>query len=902
MPINKNLLPTNKIVGKVEKTEESPLQKILNVIQTPLYATAGIVKEAQRRNKGFIKKSYLNAAISGVKNHTTYGDIVDNKLLAFGLDIFGDPVTYIPAGVLTKGGKWAIKGLAKPAGKLGARLAYGIEKTTGIRVAEKAIKAQEWLGEAFIAKYKLKSVHGPEFADLYRKYLSGIENAAEPGAEIVKTLTNMVPSNARLGHIGMLLEKRPIGSKEQLAKIFTEVPEARAWAREVAQLAPNEKKAYRYALKMLNELEQDKIAMGFLSAEHAKNFIDFHGIQYVPHYAFTKKYFVDIGDKLINTFKLDPALAAIKAKELNIKSGDELIKILEAKTAESRTIGEVLNNDLRDYIKKQLSFTHSRKEAGTTLELSDELETNIARILGIQATEIERAKVALKYQQSMLESLEKKGLVISPELVEDQVKLFGHLRKVDPERANKLMRAGFESLDDMGDAFKGKMVPKTIVNEIKTVMKAYKDPKVMKDFLDHYRDVQNIWKAWTLSIFPAYHSRNAISNLWNNFLAGMGPGAVKHYREAMRLMMKVKRVGFDGLNDTEKKIWSEIKEHRIAGTGWLGGEVGEALEHAASSPEKWFFRLFDPARSKAVQTGYKFGTMIEDHARISHYLWARNGKGLSAIDAAKSVNKFLFDYKYGLSAFEKKYFRDLLLPFYSWTRFNLPLQLEMLAAKPGKFAIIPKATRLAESMLGGPDPDEKFMADWMKRSIKVRVKYDKATGTYQYFMLGSWLPAADINKALSITEAREALLGLWSPLSKLPIEIMFNYNFFRKKAIRDFKGQKVRFLGSPVSPEVAHIGHAIRAFNDIDYFVDAYFVKSGMTTKGAAWARIITGKVYPYKVKDQKKWWEWNMNKRKWILNTLKRRSEKRKEPYNVKQIDKLLANLEATKDFYKNR
>jgi len=82
-------------------------------------------------------------------------------------------------------------------------------------------------------------------------------------------------------------------------------------------------------------------------------------------------------------------------------------------------------------------------------------------------------------------------------------------------------------------------------------------------------------------------------------------------------------------------------------------------------------------------SGFTAGRAIEDTMRAGHFLW-RLSKGDDPLKAAKSVQKHLFDYQYGLTPFEKKFGRNFMLPFYAWTRFNLPLQLEMLATQPGE--------------------------------------------------------------------------------------------------------------------------------------------------------------------------------------------------------------------------
>ena len=83
----------------------------------------------------------------------------------------------------------------------------------------------------------------------------------------------------------------------------------------------------------------------------------------------------------------------------------------------------------------------------------------------------------------------------------------------------------------------------------------------------------------------------------------------------------------------------------------------------------------------------KFGDAIENNSKIAHFI-AKRESGLSNTEAAKSVRKYLFDYG-DLTDFERKTMRTIL-PFYTWMRKNMPLQVQAMFEDPGRYAKIPK--------------------------------------------------------------------------------------------------------------------------------------------------------------------------------------------------------------------
>ena len=80
------------------------------------------------------------------------------------------------------------------------------------------------------------------------------------------------------------------------------------------------------------------------------------------------------------------------------------------------------------------------------------------------------------------------------------------------------------------------------------------------------------------------------------------------------------------------------------------------------------------------------GNAAENQAKLAHFI-SKLREGLSPEDAAMSVKKYLFDYQEGLTDFEKNVMK-FVAPFYSWMRFNMPLQVQSILENPGRYSAL----------------------------------------------------------------------------------------------------------------------------------------------------------------------------------------------------------------------
>lgn len=362
---------------------------------------------------------------------------------------------------------------------------------------------------------------------------------------------------------------------------------------------------------------------------------------------------------------------------------------------------------------------------------------------------------------------------------------------------------------------KGVYFDNEILGEVDRVFRFYTTKNEGVRFFIHnvFDPVQNWWKAHVLAYFPAYHVRNTAGNLWNNFLGGVIDPRV--YEDARRLQfyswMKRK-----GLKVPKPKLLTKVDVDQALKTGEQLGVPGRGLMHA-EIPRSVEIELMKgnwnilSQNFQLVKKGRAVGTAIENHARWAHYI-DKLKKGWDPGEAADSVKKFLFDYG-DLTDFERGFMKRVF-PFYTWTRKNIPLQLEMAIKKPGKLAVVGKAREAIQAGTPPPRYEEKILPDWIKERLPVRVG-QTPEGQYQYFPLEGWLPAADIMK---LGRPGKAALEMMTPFLRVPAEMAMGphgRSFYFDQPIERYTGERTPFMGKEVSAKAAYPARSIRLVSEL---------------------------------------------------------------------------------------
>ena len=362
-------------------------------------------------------------------------------------------------------------------------------------------------------------------------------------------------------------------------------------------------------------------------------------------------------------------------------------------------------------------------------------------------------------------------------------------------------------------------------------------------FLRTFDLVQNEWKALTIFPFPAYHFRNFVGNIWNNHLANIKPEfyreATNYQRTSSKIPESVLGVPVQKWLKSDQKVWvlngvkyTKARLDKLMHDHGIRDQFQELLDlrkvrmgavKNQSMREKGAYLESIPGVGRGIKLGMSTGNVMENHARIAHFM-SKLDEGMSATEAALSVKRYLFNYA-DLTPWEKATMKRAF-PFYSWTRFNQPLQIRGLVDRPNSFASLVDIKNNIERDVPAPHDEELVMYQFLKDHTSIRTGLN-SDGNPEYLMLGGWLPAADI---AGVAHPLKTFLDNLSPWKIAP-ELIFDKALFTMEPIAGEYDRKSKFLGLDVSKRTAHAIKLIRFLSEIDRFAAAVQNDLGLDKK-----------------------------------------------------------------------
>jgi hypothetical protein len=336
--------------------------------------------------------------------------------------------------------------------------------------------------------------------------------------------------------------------------------------------------------------------------------------------------------------------------------------------------------------------------------------------------------------------------------------------------AEGMVRAQIAGLTDW-------VLPREIGDTLNITNKILTNPDELQLAGQFLNRVQNWWKRQATIYNVGFHARNAASNAWTGlYKDGFGPRQLANQGKALDIFFwkqhpqKLIEIVEDGkkVRKTAEELYDAMRKAGVHTGGFMMPEMlTKAVGRQAGILEK---------------AGSATGSFVENSARISSALNDLD-KGFTLAQAAKRVNHYFLDYS-DLTKFETKIRK--LIPFYSWLKKNLMVQVQEILNNPGKYSAFTTKPLRALNFL---KPEEaQYLPDWMRQEAYIN-PLGIRTPSGAPLMLNPNLPFQDIGKIgidilhpLRETGPIGSLVNILkegvTPFAKVPIETALNRSAF----------------------------------------------------------------------------------------------------------------------------
>jgi hypothetical protein len=370
------------------------------------------------------------------------------------------------------------------------------------------------------------------------------------------------------------------------------------------------------------------------------------------------------------------------------------------------------------------------------------------------------------------------------------------------------------TVDDVGRT----ELPRRLVDDMARQFERFAKPKEITQIGQFFDFMTQRFKTGVTSLWPAFHSRNALSAFVNNvfgdafdprYATGSPMRYAMPYWDAWGLMRGKtikganKIPGMQNLNAAEatKQLQNEIFSQNL-----ISSRMGQAGELAAQSPDilrrmpgaqkftpvkttmgkipaqpvqgwrSWVpGRTFFESQEFGPTTRWQLGAQeanyaVEGTARIAPYIAFRR-QGMAPAEAARRVKLLQVDYS-ELTAFEKNYARKFF-PFYSFSRGMSKFVADELLRRPGgKLSTMVKST--------GREADQRADVPAYLGSTTAIQLEDPIPGTKR-FLTGFGLAYEDPLNKFNLSSPQNFFFNLMknvNPLIKSPIEYLSGISAF----------------------------------------------------------------------------------------------------------------------------
>ena len=331
--------------------------------------------------------------------------------------------------------------------------------------------------------------------------------------------------------------------------------------------------------------------------------------------------------------------------------------------------------------------------------------------------------------------------------------------------------------------------------QFRTIMLAAQkmsDPKEIGMFLKQYDRTLNWMKAQMVAT-PGFVIRNIMGGMFNMWLDDI---PLTETIRTANLMRRAYRAGQGDLREGVRRLRVkdpdnfdlEAAEQLLDAGAHAGGQAASAVEDTfrVDKTARWVFGTKGGetqgwrVNMNPVDAGFfmysgvrHVNTFAEEMLRLGTGIHAMRGGG-SLDDAVAKIYRLHFNYS-NLSEFESSVMKRFI-PFYTWTRNNLPLQVSQMALNPRRYN---RLLMLKENLEYGTE-EEGVVPDYFLKPFGIRLPF--SIGGSQVYSVPD-LPFQDLMRFDPTQEGFGDALGniisSGSPILKLPIEYWAGRQMFK---------------------------------------------------------------------------------------------------------------------------
>lgn len=239
---------------------------------------------------------------------------------------------------------------------------------------------------------------------------------------------------------------------------------------------------------------------------------------------------------------------------------------------------------------------------------------------------------------------------------------------------------------------------------------------------------------------------------------------------------------------------------RDKGLGWSGITKGNLIKNTEASIKAEIRGAAGNIAQQGMKALQDSGDYVETWTRFSHFL-DRLKKGMSIDDAVSDVRMYHVDYR-NLTNVERNTFRRIM-PYYTYMRKNLPIQMNNLLSSYNKVGMI---THMVDSSYQALERDNGgqplVVDDYLREGMALPIDVDE-NGNITYL---NWnLPINDLARLkYNFKDFFEAnVLDMVSPILRSGVELNTNTNLRFGTQIQKFEGETTPLIpGVERSPQI----------------------------------------------------------------------------------------------------